>query len=177
MTREKYDLLVAEMDTIARKVSLFPTELQASVYKNLVSTLIDESTQDTPADKRGKRSGKTSISISPLSGDDRNYTAEIEEYYRNYKLSEYNDMEASAWVCYYFTVLAPEEVRVEAIDANHYAEMCMISGRKLPNNAGTTLNNSKNIRKYLESRGTGIYSLSKLGEHFVKNTMLKGNEE
>ena len=132
MTPEKYDLLVREMDTIARKVALFPTELQASVYKNMVATLLDEPTQDSSTGGRRARAGQAPISTSPLSGDDRNYVAEIEDYYRRFELSEYNDMETSAWVCYYFTVLAPEELRVQAIGAHHYEDMCTITGRKLP---------------------------------------------
>ncbi|MCY4061156.1 MAG: hypothetical protein OXG53_02180 [Chloroflexi bacterium] len=177
MNREKYDLLVREMDTIARKVSLFPPELQDVVYEKLVATLLDEPAKLPVTDAHEASAGVSSIQVSPVGLGDRNYAGEIEEYYSKYGLSEYNDMEVSAWVCYYFTTLAPEEVRVESIDANHYAEVCTITGRKLPKNAGTTLNNSKNIRKYLESKGTGLYALSQLGKHFVINTMLKENEE
>ena len=177
MTREKYDLLVREMDTIARKVSLFPPELQGSVYQKLVATLLDDRAQILATDVQEVSAGVAPLEKPTIGVTERNYASEIEDYYRKYRMSEYNDMEVSAWVCHYFTALAPDEVRVESIDANHYAEMCTITGRKLPKNAGTTLNNSKNIRKYLESTGTGTYALSQLGKHFVINTILRENEE
>lgn len=179
MTKEDYDLLVNEMDTISRKVALFPKELQASVYKNMVETLLGDTRVAADSDEAGEKIERESSlqSSSESSGDARNYASEIEEYYNDYNFSDFNDMEVATFTAYYFGILAPKDLRTDTITASHYEELCTITGRKFPKNSRKTLNNAKNIRGYLDSNGSGIYSLTKFGEHFVKNTMLKEKDK
>lgn len=178
MTKEDYDLLVNEMDTISRKVALFPKELQASVYKNMVATLLGDSRGPVDSDATGQRIEHESSlqSSNESSGDTRNYASEIEDYYNDYNLSDFNDMEVATFAAYYFRFLAPPDLKSETIDSNHYEELCTITGRKFPKNARKTLNNAKHVRGYLQTSGSGMYSLTKFGEHFVKNKMLKNEQ-
>ena len=48
MSHDKFEKLLEEMDTIARKVKLFPDELQETVFKSLVETLVNEGRVDEP---------------------------------------------------------------------------------------------------------------------------------
>lgn len=175
MTKEDYDLLVNEMDTISRKVALFPKELQASVYENMVETLLGDTRAAADSDNAGERIEREA-SLQPAtesSRDARNYASEIEAYYNDYNLADFNDMEVATFTAYYFGFHAPKNLMTDKITASHYEELCTITGRKFPKNSRKTLNNAKNARGYLDSNGSGIYSLTKFGEHFVKNTMLK----
>ncbi len=178
MTQEKFDRLIQEIDTIARKVALFPKELQPTVFELIVATLLDEPSETIVNRNRDARnqfihgvfpSGDTSVEA-------RNYATELEEYYREYALAEINDMQLAAFTAYYFTVLAPPELKVDAITGDHYEDLCIITGRKLPNSSKKTLINAKNSGRYLERKGTGMYSLTARGQHYVKNTLLKKAE-
>ena len=62
---------------------------------------------------------------------------------------------------------------MEAINESHLVEFCTITGRRIPGRPAGSLSNAKNLKKYLDRVGTGTYSLTKVGEHFVKHTLLK----
>ncbi len=178
MTQEKFDRLMQEIETIARKVALFPKEMQPAVLEILVATLLDEPSEEIVARTRHARNQL----VHPAPASDitsegaRNYATELEKYYKEYALAEINDMQLATFAAYYFTLLAPSELKVDAITANHYEDLCVITGRKLPKSSKKTLINAKNNRRYLERKGTGLYSLTPRGEHYVKNTVLKKAE-
>ena len=178
MTQEKFERLLQEIETIARKLALFPKELQPTVFELMVATLLDEPSETIVARNRAARN-QFIHGVRP-SGDSsalaRNYATELEEYYGKYALAEINDMQLATFAAYYFTVLAPPELKVEAITADHYEDLCIIAGRKLPKSSKKTLINAKNSGRYLERKGTGMYSLTPRGEHYVKNTLLKNAE-
>ncbi len=175
MKSEQYELLMSEIDIIAEKVKSFPEHMQEAVFNLLVANIVNSSEESLRSQEHtmGSEDALSTVSLEAVSGEVRNYVAEIENFYSRYRLSEASDMDISAFVAYFFTVLAPLENRVDAINEDHLIELCVITGRKLPGNCKTTLNNAKNYKRFLESRGKGYYALSKLGEHFVKHTLLK----
>ena len=171
-TNERYELLMEQLEQIAEKTKLFPDNLRESVYKLLISTLLDQEFRenDTPETGHGQEIPAPALADN-IGQETRNYVTELAKYYTEYNIAEYNDMEAAAFVAYYFTILAPPHKKVEVINEDHFIDMCKITGRKLPKRPKTTLNNAKNRRSLLESRGKGEYTLTALGEHFVKHTL------
>lgn len=175
MNGANYTQFMAELDTIAEKIKAFPDSLQESVYSDWRRLLLEREFPQTKTDEIVEASQDDAPTSSVIKKDDngRNYASEIADYYENYRLSDCNDMELSAFVAYYFTMEAPPENRVEAINENHLVELCTITGRRIPGRPGGSLSNAKNLKKYLDRVGTGTYSLTKVGEHFVKHTLLK----
>ncbi len=178
MARDNYDLLISELDKIAEKVTLFPETLQESVYNLVVKSLLDTDPRDLEAIDVVSETeiGDISSGEEVAETEARNIASEVIDYYERFSLAKCNDMEFATFVVYYFTVLAPNDKRVETVGEAHYTELCKITGRQLPKRVSGALNNAKNVRGYLEREGTGIYSLSNLGEHFVVHTLLKEKE-
>ena len=175
---EQYDLLMKEMKAIAENVQLFPASLHESVYETLVGALLNRSSGDNKP-KATNLELQTTVqtpTIEKSEHNHRNYATEVIDYYSRYRLSKCNDMEFAAFVAFYFTMEAPEGKRVETISESDYVDVCKITGRPLPKKARGALNNAKNNRGYLESRGKGAYSLSAIGEHFVKHRLLQEND-
>ena len=181
MGKEKYDLLMGEMDNILEKVEKSPDSVRKSVFKALHSVLMD-------GDIHGKGAGKSDIESPQLSNgdspsdksddEDRNYAEEIANYAKDYNLSDrrkVNDMEFAAFVAYYFTECAPEDEKVDAITKKHLEDTITIVGRNMPKNINATLSGAANRRGYLKSLGNGKYELTANGKHFVKNTLLKSD--
>ncbi len=177
MSGENYTQFMAELDTIAEKIKAFPESLQESVYSDWRSFLLDKEFPKAETEEVVEvlQSNAPSSSVIKKEDEDRNYATEILDYYQKYNLSECNDMELSAFVAYYFKMAAPPENMVEAINESHLVEVCTITGRRIPGRPAGSLSNAKNLKKYLDRVGTGTYSLTKVGEHFVKHTLL--NEE
>ena len=92
------------------------------------------------------------------------------DFYQFCDISRYNDMQASAIVAYYYTVLAPEGKILPGISNKEYIEMCIVTERKLPADAKGTLNNAQ-YRGYLVSEGRGQYSLSNVGMNFMREVL------
>ena len=173
MKREKYDILVAELENIATNIQLFPDSLHKDVYHTLVNALLNDDTQISTETK----SFAESADIATIDAESepvllRNYATELHEYYLKYELEKRNDMEVAAFLAHYFTEIAPTDVRVEAIEPKHIEELCQITGRPLPKDSRSTLTNAKNKKKYLESDGKGFYTLSTIGQHYVKHRLL-----
>lgn len=175
MNDENYTQFMAELDTIAEKIKAFPDSLQESVYSDWRRLILEKDFSQTETDGviEASQNDAPSSSVVKNVDEDRNYASEIADYYVKYKLSECNDMELSAFVAYYFTVVAPPENKVEAINEDHLVDLCTITGRRIPGRPAGSLSNAKNLKKYLDRVGTGTYSLTKMGEHFVKHTLLK----
>ena len=178
MNGENYTQFMAELDTIAEKIKAFPDSLQESVYSDWRKLLLHKEFPQTATNEivEASQNDAPSSYVVKKVDEDRNYVSEITDYYQNYKLSECNDMELSAFVAYYFTVVAPPENKVEAINESHLVDLCTITGRRIPGRPAGSLSNAKNLKKYLDRVGTGTYSLTKVGEHYVKHTLLKEKE-
>ena len=179
MPSERYELLKAEIPCIAKQVDAFPVDLQATVFQLLVEALLGQEIAVAAVDRSLDANPKV-IDLGAAEQTDsgsRNYVTEILDYYTRYSMSGRNDMEVAAFAAYYFTQVAPPDKRVDAIGSEHYIDLCKITGRQLPKSAPTTLNNSKNRKGYLETKGTGVYALTDSGEHFVVHELIKGDEE
>ena len=178
MSGKNYTQFMAELDTIAEKIKAFPDSLQESVYSDWRRLLLERDFTQTETDEvvEASQNNDPTSSVVKKDDEDRNYVTDILDYYQKYKLSECNDMELSAFVAYYFKMVAPPENKTEAINENHLVDVCTITGRRIPGRPAGSLSNAKNLKKYLDRVGTGTYSLTKVGEHFVKHTLMKEEE-
>ena len=179
MNQSDYCKLKGELREIAKIVELFPDTLHLEVFQTMVRALVQGST-NANSDVSATLDSEDSASVlesetSPA--DRRNYVTELLDYYNRYNLAKRSDMDVGVFVTYYYTVLAPEEIKVEEAGEIQFRDFCKVTGRKPPGHASTTLNNAKNRKGYLEQRGKGLYVLSDLGEHFVNHTLLKGEEK
>ncbi|MCY3798990.1 MAG: hypothetical protein OXG84_14365 [Chloroflexi bacterium] len=178
MNGKNYTQFMAELDTIAEKIKAFPDSLHESVYSDWRKLLLDMDLPQAVINEveEASQNDSRSSSVVKKEEEDRNYASEIADYYEKYKLSERNDMELSAFVAYYFTVVAPQENKVDAINEGHLVDLCTITGRRIPGRPAGSLSNAKNLKRYLDRVGIGTYSLTKVGEHFVRHTLLKKAE-
>lgn len=175
MGKEKYDLLMGEMDNILETVGKFPESVRKSVFKALHLALMSE-------DNQGEDSGVSNNGSLPSVEDtsrktddeNRNYATEIKQYAEKYDLSstkKVNGMEFAAFVAYYFIERAPAENKVSAITRKHLEDAITIVRRKMPKDTNSTLRNAARKRKYLKSLGNGEYSLTANGIHYVKTEL------
>ena len=175
MKQSEYCELKSEMPEIAKIVELFPETLQMQVYQTMIRALAQDSIVaeiDDSVAIDSDYSPPTAISdMTPV--ERRNYVTELLDYYSRYNLAKRSDMDVGVFVTYYYTVLAPVEVKVEEAGEEQFRDFCRVTGRKPPGHASTTLNNAKNRKGYLEQRGKGMYVLSDLGEHFVLHDLMK----
>ena len=89
---------------------------------------------------------------------------EFSKYWEGFKGVPLNDMEFCAVVARFFTRDISQERRLDAIGPDLLMEAVLIARRpKHPKNPATTLNNAKNVGKYLLSRGKGVYGVSEDG--------------
>lgn len=84
-----------------------------------------------------------------------------------------SDQQFAAVVAYFYRFEAPEDQRRESIDAATLLEAARLAHRDRPPRPGATLNNAKNAG-YLDSVGSGNFSVSTVGENLVAVT-LPGN--
>ena len=174
MVGERYTTLLAELVYIAEKLKLFEECVQPAVYESLVDALFHRDSEFAVHDHAKNESNETIvIGTGGKQIGQRNYATEIDSLYDEYGLEGYNDMELAAFVAYYFTEVAPTDARVESIGPEHFEELCTITGRSLPKNARSTLSNARHKKKYLNGSGKGEFTLSTIGRHYVKHTMLK----
>ena len=175
MGQKKFDLILENIDRLTRAVKEFPAEIHEVVYSSMIAALLDM----RPAYDDSSRDGIIHGIQDTISQDDdeRNIAEELESYYMRYSLDSASDMEFAAFLGYFYSKLAPPSEMVERIDENLYRIACMITGRDLPTRISGTMNNAKNHKGYLESHGSGVYSISAMGEHYVKHRLLKESEE
>ena len=177
MQREVYNTLANEMEEMARIVEMFPSEVRRDVYRTLVDTfLYGDRVPESDDISLHDQAVSVESGANGVQEAERNFATELDAYYRQYELEQYNDMEVAAFAAHYFTNMAPSEIRVEAIESSHFLDLCQITGRPLPKDAKSTLSNSKHKRKYLDSEGKGRYKLSTIGQHFVRHTLLSKEE-
>ncbi len=174
MSLKEYDLLLARLDEIADRVERLSPHLQEVAFSSLVSALLqpDQTAQmDVPEEPETSAEEKPAY-VEPDHFDE---VSTMLSYYKRYGLEYVSDMEFATFVGYFHSLIAPPQRRSLAISASHYEQACDITGRKLPGSVGGTLNNALNLKSYLERRGTGLYSLSETGRHYIENILIKEN--
>ena len=87
-----------------------------------------------------------------------------------------NDIQFAAVAAYYYRFLAPGQERKEAIDGNDLQDAARKADRRRPGHAAQTLRNAKNAG-YLDSAGTGRFSINAVGENLVAVTLPGGSSE
>ncbi len=179
MDPKQYRELKSELPEIAKIVELFPETLKLHVYQTMVGALVQGSVATITEDSGAKGSDDDS---SPLEASDtsqierRNYVTELRDYYDRYDLAKRSDMVVGVFMTYYYTKLAPQEIRVEGAGEKQFMDFCKVTGRKPPGHASTTLNNAKNRKGFLVQTGKGKYAVSDLGEHFVLHDLIKEDD-
>jgi hypothetical protein len=173
MLNDTYQLLKAEIPSIAEAVKLFPEELQSEVFHIMVSSLVGKPVEDLipPENKTLPTTLTPDSSPPPPINEQRNYVEEfkkfVEEKDPDKKLL---DLEFAALVSYFFTYLAPPNKQTENITP----EMLLDANKKPPKNPKSTLMNAKAKRGFLETGNVaGSFKLSPAGEYFVKNELPK----
>lgn len=175
MSQHEFDKLLENVEKMAAVVEKLPEELRELVYNSLVAALLDDARVKVDSSSIAFENGELNTT-SNASNIDRNIAKELQNSYSRYSLSSVNDMEFAAWVAYFYAKLAPPADMAEKIDETHYKKVCVITGRKLPSRITGTMNNAKNHKAFLESHGNGVYSISAMGEHYVRHSLLKENE-
>jgi len=174
MGQREFDQLLANVGKMTEVVEKLPDNCREMVYSSLVAALLEQS---EPVAVPTVTADITNIEqSSEQKGDERNIAQELEGYYSRFSLDSVRDMDFAAFVAYFFAKLAPPHEMTERVDESHYKRVCVITGRKLPKRISGTMNNAKHIRDYLQSHGSGVYSLSATGEHYVKHRLLKEEE-
>lgn len=175
MGMKKYKQLLENIGEMAKAVENLPENCREMVYRSLVVALLDE---DDQLQVNSASAGKHTAIVDTVEEiDERNIAEELEGYYRRFSLDSATDMEFSAFLAYFFKRLAPPAETVDRIDESHYKMACMVTGKSLPKRISGTLNNAKNLKGYLDSHGSGVYSITAMGEHYVKHRLMKEIDE
>lgn len=174
MSQREFDKLLENIDKMTKAVEKLPDNCREMVYSSLVAALLSEQHIDAVSVQSTDLS--TFSTVSHNNNNERNIAGELEEYYSRFNLDSVTDMEYVAFLGFFFAKLAPPHEMTDKIDAGHYKMACMITGRNLPKRISGTMNNAKNLKGYLESHGNGVYSISAMGEHYVKHRLLKEKE-
>ena len=178
MGKQEFDLVMSKVDDIAEAVGKFPESAQGVACKEIISALI--------GDSRLSRNGlgsDTSVSIDHMSVNDSNVAVDgngaknLEWHAENFDLVSINNQQFAAFAAYYYCELAPDGKRVDAIDTGHLESACDIVGRDLPGNLVSTLNDAKTKSRYLSTKGKGKFVLAHAGKRYVKNELLKPDQE
>ena len=165
MTRQDYQLLMDELEKIAKKLDLFPENLHQSVFETLVEALLDRERGEI-SQPEGEESEKPS-EAGDLTATRERDQRDLTELHKHTRL---NDMEFSALTALYFADLVASDERTESIGPDHLIEACKIVGRKVPSNPATTLNNALHVKGYLENTGkwgNPRYRLTPAGRKFL----------
>ena len=167
----KYELILSEIDVIAKKVDLFQDDLKPLVYNTLVEALVGESAHLSQL-RQGDELQNASASPEEEVHDLDQLNSMILDHSMRNILTNLNDMEFSAFVAHYFTELVAVDERRDTIGEEHYIELSRLVGRKLPKRVSGTLHNAKNLRGYLTKTGRDMFELSEAGKEFVLNRVI-----
>ncbi len=173
MPNEQYELLMREMDSIAKKLERFPESLKESAFNTMVEALLNESFEEVIPDEAGTRVASIgdTQSLNEEREEDRGFSTLVRDFYDRASGSTCNDMEFSTLCAYFLEKEAPDHMRRSTIGPDDLEKMCRITRRRVPANSRSTLNNAKNHKAYLTSDGTGLYLLTKEGRNFVKGQL------
>lgn len=174
MGQKEFELLLANIDKMTEAVEQVPGSCQELVYSSLVAALLKADVEVAGQTKIVDISSSETLHERHV--EERNIAEELEDHYSRFRLNSINDMEFAAFLGYFFAKLAPPNELSERIDESHYKMACMITGRNMPTRISGTMNNAKNLKGFLESHGSGVYSITAMGEHYVKHRLLKEEE-
>lgn len=174
MGQAEFNLILENIGIMTDAVEKLPDSCREMVYSSLVDALLNDHTRIAVMSKTD--SIESNQVLYNHSEKERNIAEELEEHYRRFSLDSVSDMEFAAFLGYFYAKLAPPNDMTERIDESHYKMACMITGRNMPTRISGTMNNAKNLKGYLESHGSGVYSITAMGEHYVKHRLLKEDE-
>ena len=173
MSNEKYELLMREMDSIAKKIERFPDSLKKSAFEKMVDALFNESNVKAPIQETNNSipSAASEQSVNDEREDDNSFSSNILDFYDRAGGSTCNDMEFATLSAHFYEKEARHPYRRATIGPDQLEKMCRITRRRVPANCRSTLNNAKNHKKYLESHGKGLYMLTESGKEFVNRKL------
>ncbi len=166
MSASDYDLLRQKLDEIIDTSERFPEGVRDLIRQSLVQALLNEGRPELTASAAEQQ--VVASTIRPDTQDtpliDRDSALEFSHYLAGYKGVKLNDMEFCAVVARFFTREISEERRLDFIGPELLmAAVGIAKRRKRPANPATTLNNAKNVGKFLEPMGKGTYRISERG--------------
>ena len=177
MGKQEYELIMDKVDDIAVAVNKFPESAQGVACKEIITALIGDA--NSSSNGSGARRSVSGENMAADNGNmlvDGNAANGLEWYADNFDLISISNQKFAAFVAYFYIEVAPDEVRVDAIDKSHLEAACDIVGRDLPSNLDTSLSDAKTKSRYLASKGKGKYALAHAGKRYVKNELLKRDE-
>ena len=166
MSASDYDLLKQKLDEIILTSERFPEGVRELIRQSLVEALLNDGMPDltVSADEQQVVAFASQPDAEDTQAIDRESAIEFSRYLTQYKGVKLNDMEFCAVVARFFTREISQERRLDFIGPEHLmAAVRIAKRRKRPANPATTLNNAKNIGRYLEHRGKGVYGISERG--------------
>lgn len=177
MAGNLYKNLKAEYPKMYAVVKDFPADLRSPAFIELVRAYEKSENGQTPHDL------ETTLQVTDgklLAASADQKTAEssdknLDWYAEKYNLTSINNMQFAAFVAYFYCEVAPDGVRVDAIDKSHLETASDIVGRDLPGASTLSDAKTKSGYRYLVSKGRGKYALSHAGKRYVKNDLLKEN--
>ena len=182
MTKKQYDLLMTECDAIAAKLKLFPSHVQAEVFRAIYETLTDRVMVGTDGvgdvshlHRQVQTSGKSEMAGAAVNadGEDWNEAEALSSLADEHGLREIDGVEFAVVVVYFYTVLAPSRHRVASVTLEQFEEACLTVGHSVGNHLAALNNAKRRGKKYLQGGKRDGYSLTGHGKNYVKNTLLK----
>ena len=173
MGKEKYEFLMGEMDNILETVEKFPGHLQKPVFDALHSALMDgNSHRSEPNPSQPSDATPTIAEGIPKEWD---AAKECKKLVDEYALRNIPAISFAALVAYVYTVIAPDNCKLAAINAEHFEEACVEVGRDIGNSEAALYNAKRDKHKYLQGGKKEGYTLTNQGKNYVRNTLLKPN--
>jgi len=166
MNFRDYDQIKQKLDEVIAIAERFPESVRELVYQSLLDALLQKGNADQAsslAEQQTVAAGQQ-IDVTGLSIIDSKSASEFSSYLEQYEGIRLNDMEFCAVVARFFTQDISQERRLDSIDPELLMHAGMIADRpKHTTNHATTPNNAKNVGKYLEPKGKGVYGISQNG--------------
>ncbi len=176
MGKQKFDVVMSEMENIVRKVKLFPSHVQRDVFSALLKALLNEhdvrKNGHTAEVRTPDRSGAESLP-NVVQSSDWIALAEIGRLVNEFDLKDITAVQFAALVAYVHTVLAPDPAKRDAINISEFEEACVEVGREIGNSKSALDNAKKGDYKYLQGGKRYGYTLTNQGKIFVKTKLLQ----
>ena len=177
MGKERYDLLMGEIDKIAVKVKLFPEHMQGDVFSALLSALtggretvlpngVSSANEFTTAETADKESA-----THDTAAEDWKATDEIARLVELHKLEGISSIDFATLVAYVHTVIAPDHAKLDVINVSDFEEACVEMGREFGNSSAALDNAKKDKYKYLQGGKRNGYTLTNQGKIHIKNKL------
>ena len=178
MDKKQYDLLMSEIDNIVAAVKKFPESAQGQACTGIITAFLSGTrTFERISGTQSIEAVTVPSAASASQAADGSEPHDLGWYADHYDLESINDMEFATFVAYYNCEAAPGDEKVETIDGSHLEAACEAVGRFVPTRPGQTLANAKSKKKYLQAKGSGKYTLSRLGRRYVLETILNAMNE